>query len=170
MVSITEILNQWADVGVFSYVFPFLLIFAVVFGILQNIKIFGAEEKKTKGINAVIAISLAFLALLNDFVSTFFATIFPRFGVALAILLVAIILLGLFFPADKDGKGGLSSLKWIGWILALGVIIWAWNNWSDQFIGGWYGFGYFDTTTVWSILLFAGLVGLVFWIVKSGDK
>lgn len=166
MVSITEILNQWADIGVFSYVFPFLLIFAIVFGILQNMKIFGADEKKTKGINAVIAISLAFLSLLNDYVSTFFATIFPRFGVALAIFLVAVIILGFFYRPDAQGKGGLDSLKWVGWVLALGVIIWAWNNWSDRFLGG-FGIGYFDSSMVWSIILFAGLIGLIAWIVKS---
>lgn len=165
MVSITEVLNQWADIGVFSYVFPFLLIFAIVFGILQNLKIFGSDEKKTKGINAVISISLAFLALLNDYVSTFFATIFPRFGIAIAIFLVAIILLGFFFrPDDKGNWPG--SVKWIGWVLALGVIIWAWNNWSNNFLGG-FGFGYFDSTMVWSIVLLAGIVGLIAWIVKQ---
>jgi len=166
MVSITDILNQWASIGVFSYVFPFLLIFAIVFGILQNIKIFGTDEKKTKGINAVIAIALAFMALLNDYVSTFFATIFPRFGVALAIFLVAVIFLGFFFKPDSNGKWD-KSVSWIGWVLAIGVIIWAWNNWSDSFLGG-FGIGYFDSTMVWSILLLGGVVGLIAWIVKSG--
>jgi hypothetical protein len=168
MVNITDILNQWANIGVFSYVFPFLLIFAIVFGLLQNLKIFGADEKKTKGINAVIAIALAFMALLNDYVSTFFATIFPRFGIALAIFLVVIILLGFFFRPDDKGKWP-GAVSWVGWVLALGVVIWAWNNWSDSFLGG-FGFGYFDSTTVWSVILVGGLIGLVFWIVKSGDK
>ena len=42
VVSITDVLNTWADLGVFSYVIPFLLIFAVVYAILEKTKILGA--------------------------------------------------------------------------------------------------------------------------------
>ena len=32
--SIGDVLNRWADLGVFAYVLPFLMIFALVYGIL----------------------------------------------------------------------------------------------------------------------------------------
>ena len=44
--TITNILNTWADLGVFAYVLPFLMIFAVVFGILSKTEILG----KNKGV------------------------------------------------------------------------------------------------------------------------
>jgi len=87
--TVTDVLNTWDQYGVFSYVIPFLIIFAVVFGILQKSKIFGTEEK-AKGINAILGLAIGLAALQFDFVSTFFATIFPRFGVGIAILLIFI--------------------------------------------------------------------------------
>ncbi len=85
---------QWEASGVFSYMLPFLLIFAVVFGILTRIQIF----KEAKAINAIIAFVVSLMALQFNFVSVFFAEIFPRMGVGLIIILAAMILLGMFAP------------------------------------------------------------------------
>lgn len=84
---------QWEASGVFSYMLPFLLIFAVVFGILSKTNIF-----KERAINAIIAFVVALMALQFNFVSVFFAEIFPRMGVGLIIILTAMILLGIFAP------------------------------------------------------------------------
>ena len=35
-----EVFAQWAEIGIFSHVLPFLLIFALVFGILTKVKLF----------------------------------------------------------------------------------------------------------------------------------
>ncbi|MFA5953669.1 MAG: hypothetical protein WC812_03685 [Candidatus Pacearchaeota archaeon] len=91
--AIGNLFFQWQQAGVFSYVLPFLLIFALVFGILSTINIFGTNSK---GISAIIAVAVGLMALQFDFVPTFFAEIFPRLGVGLAIILGFIILFGLF--------------------------------------------------------------------------
>ncbi len=93
-----SILASWQQAGVFSYALPFLLIFAVVFGILSKIKVFGDN----KGLNAVIALVVGLLALQFAFVPIFFSEIFPRVGVALSVLLTLIILLGLFFDSNDN--------------------------------------------------------------------
>lgn len=90
-----NVISRWEQMGVFSYALPFLLIFAVVFGILSSLKIF-----KEKSVNAIIALAVGLMSLQFEFVPIFFSEIFPRFGVGMGLLLVAIILLGLFFP-DK---------------------------------------------------------------------
>ena len=64
-----------------------MLIFALVFGILIKTQIF----KDNKAVNGIIALAVAFMALQFDFVPTFFAQIFPRLGIGLAIIL------GIFF-------------------------------------------------------------------------
>lgn len=104
-----NILAQWEQLGVFSYVLPFLLIFAMIFGILQKIKIFGENGK---AINAVIALSVGLMSLQFGFVPVFFSDIFPRLGVGLSVVLAGIILTGLFTD---------SKLTWIG--LALGGVV-----------------------------------------------
>jgi hypothetical protein len=91
-----EALQRLSEMGLFSYILPILLIFALVFGILTKLKIF--EENKS--VNAIIAISIALMSIQFDIVNVFFSELFPRMGVGLAIILSLIILLGLFIP-DK---------------------------------------------------------------------
>jgi len=92
--SIGNVLARWEQQGVFSFVLPFLLIFAIVFGILTTTRIF----KDNRAINGIIALTVSLLALQFDFVPLFFSEIFPRLGIGLAIILIAMILLGMFAP------------------------------------------------------------------------
>lgn len=169
--SITDVLNQWAASGVFSYLFPFLIIFAVVFAILQKTKLFGdakdtaGKGTNVNGINAIIAVSVAFISLLNDSVPTFFASIFPKFGIALSIFLVLLILIGFFYKPDASGKYS-GAVSWIGWFLGLGVVLWAWSEWNSIFGGG-FEFTNFLNDYFWGLILLAGVAFLIYWVVKG---
>jgi hypothetical protein len=161
--TITDVLNMWDSYGVFSYVLPFLIIFAVVFGILQKSKIFG-EEKQTKGINSVLGMAIGLAALQFDFVSTFFATIFPKFGVGLSVLLVLIIFLGLFLT-DEDRKKSHGGLKVVAWIVGVAVVLWAlssWNFWGDEF-----GLNFWLRDYFWTIVIVAIIIGGIVAVIKS---
>ncbi len=103
--SIGDVLNRWADLGVFAYVLPFLMIFALVYGIMDKTKILG----ENKGVNATIALAFGLLALQFDYVSGFYASIFPYAGMGLAVLLIAMILLGLMGDGEKKG-----NMVWLG--------------------------------------------------------
>ena len=98
--TITEILNTWAQAGVFAYVLPFLIIFAIIFGILNKSQVLG----NNKGVQATLAIAIGLISLQFDLVSNFFANIFPYLGMGIAILLAALILLGLGTEGEKWGK------------------------------------------------------------------
>ena len=154
--TVTDILNIFAQWGGFSYIIPFLLIFAVVFAILQKTKLLGTN----RAVQAIVAIAVGALALINDYVPTFFAEIFPRFGVGLAVFLVLIILLGFFYEGEE-------KLKWIGFVVGIGVVVWAitsWNFWRDNWsLGGWLQ-EYF-----WALVILGGLLALVIIIAKSGS-
>jgi hypothetical protein len=162
VLNIGDVLNKWADYGVFTYVFPFLIIFAIVFAVLQKSGLFekAGQGNQAKGINAVIAVSVGFLALLNGHVSSFFATIFPRFGIVLAIMFVILLLLGF--------AGGETTVGWLGWVLGIAVIIWAWSEWGDAFGQG-FVFTNFLNDYFWGIVLLAGIGALIYWMVK-GDS
>ena len=86
--TVTDVLNIWNDLGVFSYIIPFLLIFAVIFAILDKTHILGADNR---AIQAIVAVSIGLLSLQFDFVSEFFAIIFPRFGMGIAIFIVLVL-------------------------------------------------------------------------------
>lgn len=158
--------NQLDQMGVFAYLLPFLLIFALVYGILTKTTILG----NNKGINVVLAIAIGLMALQFNFVSYFFAEIFPRLGVGLAILLVMAILIGAFVDLDNQ--------KWAKWLFfgvgALTVLIIVFQSLGSSFgFGGtWFnlGFGSFgyqlQNALPW--ILVVGVTGfLIFKIVKS---
>ena len=158
--SITDVLNNWADAGVFSYVIPFLLIFAVVYGILSKTKVLGDNNT----VSGIVALAVGLLSLQFDFVATFFATIFPRFAVGLAVFLVIIILAGLFLkPGEEKGQ---STFYIIGLVIAAAVVLWglsSWQFWRDSyFIGPWF------EENFWSIVLGAGLIIIIALVMKSG--
>lgn len=107
-----NILAQWEQLGVFSYVLPFLLIFALLFGILTRLKIFD-----NKSINAVISVSVALMALQYDFVPRFFSEIFPNLGIGLSVILVGIIVLGLFTDTNWTWIGAILGVVIFGFII-----------------------------------------------------
>lgn len=159
--SITDILNQWADLGVFAYVLPFLLIFAVVFALLEKTGVLSSDNKDNRGLHAIISGAIALLALQFDLVSTFFATIFPRFGVVLAIMVVVVV--GISFA------GG--DYKWVGYVLAIATAVWAWTTWDDwSGVGGTWGLGEFFIENLSLLILLAGLVVIAIVLIKGAGK
>ncbi|MDO8610561.1 MAG: hypothetical protein Q7R95_08500 [bacterium] len=139
--SIGDFLNSASQAGFFSYLLPFLLIFALVYGILTRTKIF----QENRSINGIIALAVGLMALQFDMVTVFFAEIFPRLGVGLAILLVLIILTGLFIDPSRGWL--MYTLLGIGVVIFLVVIIntagdlgwpgsyWWYDNWPTVAMG-----------------------------------
>jgi peptidoglycan/LPS O-acetylase OafA/YrhL len=132
-------LERLAEYGVFEYMLPFLLLFALVYGVLYRLNLF----KDNRGVDGIIAFVVALMALQFGFVSQFFSELFPRFGVGMVILLVLLILTGLFIPYKQT---------WISYLfLGIGAIIliiilvttsgylnWSGSNWwydNWMFIG-----------------------------------
>jgi peptidoglycan/LPS O-acetylase OafA/YrhL len=116
-ISLDQVINSWQQAGFFSIILPFLLIFALTFGILTRIKIF----KENKAINAIIAAVVALMSLQVPMVPQFFAQLFPRVGVALAVILVLMIIAGFF--ADPESPVVNYVLMGIGVIIVIVVLI-----------------------------------------------
>ncbi|MBT6689972.1 hypothetical protein HN903_04635 [archaeon] len=161
--TITDVLNIWNEIGVFSYVIPFLLIFAVVFAILKKTGILGDGND---GILAVIAVAVGLLSLQFDFVSEFFAIIFPRFGIGLSLFLVLLIFLG-FFSKDGSEKENKLLLTFAG-VIGVGTLIWsfgAWEEWSNYG-----GFGGWFSENFWALLVLGGVIAVIVIVAKGKAK
>jgi hypothetical protein len=117
--TITEVLNKWADAGVFAYLLPFLFIFAVVFGILNKTKVLG----ENKGVQATIALALGLLSLQFDYVPNFFSIFLPYTGIGIAVLLVAVILMGLVIDEDDKNHWVKKVFFGVGALIFLVVIV-----------------------------------------------
>jgi len=161
--TITEVLNIWNDMGVFSYVIPFLLIFAVVFAILKKTNILG---KDNDAILAIISVAMGLLSLQFDFVSEFFAIVFPRFGIGLSLFLVLLIFVGFF--TSPDGKDLSKKMGWMGLVIGIGTVIWALSEWDEWNNYG--GFGGWFSENIWAILILGAVIGAIAVIYNSGKK
>ena len=161
-VSVTDMLNYWNAIGVFSYVIPFLLIFAVVFAILKKVEILGSN----KGVHAIVGASIGLLALQFDVVPIFFANIFPKFGVFLAVVLALLLLMGL--AGFKIGEGDKDTwVKWIGLAAGAIVILWALGDFA-WFGGPGFSFGYWwYNEYLWSLIVLGIVIGAIVWVTRS---
>jgi hypothetical protein len=161
--NLSELFAQWQAVGIFAYALPFLLIFALIFGILSKINIFGTKENTNKGVNAIISLVIAFMSLQFNLVSTFFADLFPRFGIALSVILVILIAMG--FLMDFENK----NVKWIFTgitLVALIVVLWA----PLSGLGFGFGSGFTSFLKENLGLIFFGIIfiGVIVWTIAGG--
>ena len=136
MAYIETMLSQWESYGLFDYLLPFLLIFALVYGILSHTKSFGENN----AVHLTIALVLGILALRMGFVQDFFREIFPRFGIALAVLLVVVILMAAFIPGDHK-TGWSIGIYVLGGIAALLVVFNSFSALGFFGSGWWYEWG-----------------------------
>lgn len=101
---------EWQQLGVFTVLLPFLLVFAIVYAILEKIELF-----KNRGVNMLIALAIGFFAISNATVSTFFMYLFSNLAWGIAILIAVVVLVGL---AIKPGEQ-----TWKTIFIILGIII-----------------------------------------------
>lgn len=150
---IATILQFWENIGVFDYLLPFLLIFAVVFGILGSTRILSGN----KGVNVVIAIVIGLLSLRVGYVQIFFKEVFPSLGVGISILLIILILTGLFIRQEN-----LKVMYWIfigiGALIAGIVLFGSFSN-IGWVAGGWYASDWISW--VISVALLIALIAVV---------
>ena len=101
------------------------------------------------------------MALQFDFVSLFFSEIFPRFGVALSIILVILILGGLFMPMGSKGfSWGLIAVV----MIIIGIVIF-------QSLGSFgYDAGYWWRNNLGSLLGWVVLIGLIIAVVAGSTS
>jgi len=143
------ILQELADLDVFFYALPFLLIFALVFAVLQKVNLTG---KNNKGVDAVISIAAGLLALQYDSVPLFFQIIFPKLGIALSVILAAIVLVGMFIDF-REFKAPAMIFASLGGIAFIIILLSSFQDYS-----WWTGYFWQDNMSA----IIAGIIMIVF--------
>jgi hypothetical protein len=105
-----QLVMQWNQMGIFTVLLPFLLIFAVVFAILEKVKLL-----QNKAVHVIIALAVALFTIANPYTVSFFIPIFSNLGLGVAILVCLIIVLGL--AVKPEGK------TWNTIFLIAGILI-----------------------------------------------
>src|SRR3990170_8188000 len=100
-------------------VLPFLLVFAVVFAILQKSEILGKERRQT---DAIVALVVGLLVVAVGTTTNIITGLMPILAVGLVVLLVFFLLWGFAF---KPGKFIIhKNVQWaVGGLAAIAVVV-----------------------------------------------
>ena len=148
--SLYDLYAQWETSGVFDFLLPALLIFSIIFGILTSTKVLGGN----KGVNAIIALSAALMAMRLQLVSDFFSLLLPGLGIGIAVIVVVLIMAGLFMSQGNIHEW-MPTFFWGGLVVGLIIVITVLNSFA------WFGSPWWQqnwVSIVWVAVLFTLLL------------
>lgn len=162
-------------IGVYDVVLPFLLIFTIIFAILEKTKIFGMEkqgkeEYTKKNLNAMVAFVVSFLVVAS---TKLVAVINQALANVVLLLLVSIsflMLIGSFFSHKEETfleKGPWRTSFMILMTIGVALIFMDALDWLGPFWD--YVSNYWSGAAIGSIILFA-IILLFMWFVTGGSN
>lgn len=110
-IDFASIIGDLEAMGLYEVLLPFLLIFTIIFGVLEKTNIFGKESHK---FNVVIALVAGFLIIRQQTLVALMNRFLPNVSMFVLILIAFLIILGVF---------GIQSDKWGGGLLFIAIII-----------------------------------------------
>jgi len=118
MASLVDALNILEVFGVFRVILPLILIFAIVYGLLSNLKLFG---DKSKTVNAIIALVAALLFVSVAQAVQFLNTLLPMVT-AMLVIMMLIMMVALFVGYKPESIQ--AALKHpAGYLIIISIII-----------------------------------------------
>ncbi len=167
------VLAFFADVGFYDVVLPFLLVFTLVYALLEKTRVLGVErvgdkEFTKKNVNSMIAFSIAFFVIASAQLVAIISEVVSNMVILLVLLICFMLLVGTMHKDDKGGfelkgfyKHAFYVIMFVGIILiflnALGWLQIGWNymmmNWDSSFVG--------------IILLLGAIVGLMAFVMHT---
>jgi len=168
------------DFGIFDVVLPFLLVFAVVFGILEKTRILGEEKigKESyarKNLNAIVAFVIGMLVVAATKIVGVINEALPKISLLIVVSLSFLILLGFFVSSDKSlyenlGRGWMTFIMIFFFIAVILIFLGTIPANEKQ---SWLGFAYDYVVEFWSGTLVATtvlmivIIWAIIWITKG---
>jgi hypothetical protein len=145
-------------------ILPFLLVFTIVFAVLQKSKILGEDKKQ---IDAIIALVIGLLVISFAQATGIILQLIPFMAVSLIVFLVFLILVGSFRKSGEDviPKGFASFLMYlvlIGVTIAVVYITGFWQWIIDAYYST-------DTSILGNIVFVVIIIAVVAFVLKSAS-
>lgn len=151
-----------------EFILPFLLVFTIVFAILEKTKLLGEGKKR---IDAIVAFVIGLIFVTAIFPKTVVSNLILFLTVSLIIVFVILLLFGFIFG---DMKAWFEKAAWMKWVLAIGAgiaviiaVIWAvgvpTGIFGKLFTSDWSG-------TFWTNFLFVAAIAIALALVLIKKK
>ncbi len=158
----TQLMADLESYGLSTVLLPFLLVFAIVYAILDKIKIFDK-----KGVNVVIAFVMAFFVATNTLIVEIIGRSLPNVSIVLIAIVCVILVIGIFgFKLDisQSNMGGLIAILAfviVGYIFARSA------NWGIPGLPP--PFNIIDDPSIRPMLIVGGIFFLLIYYVTKDD-
>jgi small-conductance mechanosensitive channel len=173
-----ESLVFFENIGLYDVVLPFLLVFTLVFGILEKSKIFGTEmarnregqgEKTSrKNLNAMVAFVTAFFVVASAQLVSLIHVLVSRVALVLVILVMLMLLIASFHP--QQGDEGFSLKEWKGWlsVVVLIAVVLIFLDGVGWLLPAWeYATHFWDTTFMGTLFLLIIVLGFIIYLTRG---
>jgi hypothetical protein len=178
------VLEFFNDIGIYDVILPFLLIFTIVFAILEKTKVLGTEDiegKKytKKNLNAMVAFVIAFLVVASTQLVRIINETMANVALLLLVSVAFLLLIGSFYREDEavalfgNWRSAFTWAMLVAILLIFGaaipintdageerLLVWLWEQVSQNW----------DTRWIASIILLIVVVIFMYAIVSDGRK
>ena len=159
--------------GVYDVILPFLLVFTIIFAILEKTKIFGVEKDgmTKKNINAMVAFVIAFLVIASTKLVGIINEVMANVVLLVILGVCFLLLVGVFFTGEKEFslKEMPVYMQIFTAIMFLGIIVIFLNalGWLESI------FGLFENINAdWAatLIFIIIIIGFIMWITYTPGK
>ncbi|MFC1801757.1 hypothetical protein ACFLZB_04820 [Nanoarchaeota archaeon] len=166
-----NIIKEFEFYGIFDVLIPFILVFTIVFAILQRIKLFGSDKKN---INLVLAFIMGVVTVIPHVTGSYpgkydpvviINALLPSVSVLIIAIILVLLLVGMF-----AGEWGAEKASGIVFIIALMFIAYVFGTtvgwWSGpaELFGSWWG----ETLTIVVVIIL--ILGVLLFYIGSDHK
>lgn len=169
-----NILDFLVNLGFYDVILPFLLVFTIVFALLERTKVFGTEDidgKKypKKNLNTIMAVVVAFFVVLSADLVEVITTVSSNFVVLLFLVVLFLLLVGSFFMEKPDAVFLTGWWKQLFMVLVFVILIFIFLD-GLGWLGDTFDFltGRDEGELVGTAILFTLLVIFIVWVTNSG--
>lgn len=174
MAILDAVIGNFQQIGLFNYALPFLLTFAAVYGILEELDLFGGDTEKINGIIAAVSgfFVMNYAATAQFSLGLFFTNFFGAFSVVLLFLLGVVMAMGLTGTDSEYWSQARTGLMLLGGLAALSIFL-SWGGLSVMGVGSlpnYQQYLFVDSTTLWTLFIVLIAIGAIYWVSGGGGE
>ena len=158
-------LNNW---GLTEAILPFILIFTMIFAVLQKTKIIGEGKRQ---FNSLVALIMALMVIMPQYtgrgpnIVPIINDVLPQVSLMVVVILAALLVIGVFAPGVMFGGTAFGTV--LG-LLSVGAVVYIFGN-----AAGWWAsvgiLGFLNNPDTQAIIVIVVVFALVIWFVTREE-
>ena len=169
------VIEFFADIGIYDVVLPFLLVFTLIYAMLEKSRVLGTEDIDGKtytrrNLNSAVSFVIAFFVVASARIVGIINVALANIVLLLMVGFCFILVIGVFWSGDKEValKGGWFTFFMILSFVGVALIFLHALGWL-QAVWEWVVFGW-SSAVVGSIILLVVILAFMYFITKEPNR